>query len=103
MKHNGGITPYYTTIINSTIDGCKFLNGTLHNPIAEWILKDIGSSFPKELIHPCPYIGHFKLYNISFTPSMGHQFLRRRYQIEARSFNDQDENILTGKFKTEMR
>lgn len=41
------------SIINSTVDICQFLNGTITNPIFKWIIGMV----PKleKLLHTCPY------------------------------------------------
>jgi hypothetical protein len=101
MMQNGGITPYYTTIINSTIDVCKYLNGTLGNPILKWLVNEVSDNLPKQYIHPCPFIGRVKVYNITFAGHIAGQFLRGRYKAVARSFDDQDDNIITLKIGTE--
>lgn len=101
-KHGGGITPYYTTIINSTIEICKFLNGTDKNPITKFIIDTVSKTAAKDFFHPCPYFGPVKLINVSFFDnSMSSQFLQRRHKILIRAFDNKDDNIITMKIETE--
>jgi Protein of unknown function (DUF1091) len=104
MQHGGGITPYYTTIINSTLNLCKFMNGTdNNNPIMKWIVDSISEKLSKDLIHPCPYVGRVAAYNVSFTfTGFTTQFLRGRYKIFTRVFDEDDDNIITMKTGTEV-
>lgn len=101
MKHGSGITPYYTTIINSTIDHCQFVNGTDKNPILKMIVESVFKSAP-HLVRPCPLVGRFKAYNLSIALSgVFSQFLKGRYKTCARWYDDKDENIITFKIGNE--
>jgi Protein of unknown function (DUF1091) len=103
VKHGGGITPYYNTIINSTVEMCKFLNGTNNNPIAKWMIDAVSDSVPKGLFHPCPYVGQVKAFNVSFsTGGFASQFLQGRYKIVIRAFDEKDEEIITFKVGLEL-
>jgi hypothetical protein len=103
VKHGSGITPYYTTIINSTVNACKFVNGSDSNPIANWISGAVTDSLPKGFIHPCPYVGLMKIDNISISANgVLSQFLKGRYKISARVFDEEDDNIITFKLGTEL-
>lgn len=96
LQHGGGITPFYTTIINTSIPICKVLNGNYTNVAATWIIDTIKDTLPKNFIHPCPYVGSFKAFNISLTPNeFVTQFIKGRYKASYRFFDEQDDNIVT--------
>jgi hypothetical protein len=91
-KYGSGLTPYYNTIINSTVDMCKFFNGTGNNLIAKWIIDAVSDSLPEGLLHPCPFNGAFKSHNITFQPTeVILQFLKGSYR-----------NIITFKFNLDV-
>lgn len=103
IKHGSGLTPYYTTFINSTFEVCQVLNGTNSNPVFKWILDAVSETIPKDFFHPCPYFGEVKAYNVSL--SLGGvftQFLSGRYKGNVRIFDDKDKNIVTFKLVTEF-
>lgn len=95
-QHGSGITPYYTTIINSTFYPCRFLNGTDPNPLAKVIFDSVAGTIPQGFFHPCPYYEDSKAYNVSVS-SKGFvaQFVKGRYKISARLFDELDSNIIT--------
>jgi Protein of unknown function (DUF1091) len=103
VKHGGGITPYYNTIINSTIEMCQFLNGTDSNPIAKWMIDAVSDFVPTGFFHPCPYVGQVKCSNVSVASlRLFSQFLRGRYKMFVRAFDEKDENIITFKLGIEL-
>lgn len=103
IQHGGGITPYFTTIINSTVPFCKCVNGTDSNLIFKWILTSITKTLPKGFFHPCPYFGVFEAYNVSLESSpMMSQFLKGRYKTKMIMFDDEDDNIITYNFGFEL-
>jgi hypothetical protein len=98
-EYGSGLNPYHNTIINSTIDGCAFLNGTdNNNPIARWFVDMITDSVPRGFYHPCPYSGELKAYNVTlkFTNLIS-QFPKGSYKTTVRAFNKLDDNIITMK------
>jgi Protein of unknown function (DUF1091) len=103
IKHGGGITPYYNTIINSTVEVCEFLNGTQNNPLMVWTFAAMEDSLPKGFIHPCPYSGHILLPNVTLAANtFTNQFLKGRYKGSTRLFDEIDDNILTFELVTEI-
>jgi Protein of unknown function (DUF1091) len=102
MKHGRGITPYYNTMINSTIEICNVLNGTDPNPIAKWIFDALSEKISKGFFHPCPYVGQITANNVSIeTTDVSSQFLRGRYKIFFRAFDEKDDNVITFKLEAE--
>lgn len=103
VKHGEGITPYYTTIINSTVGACQFLNGTDSNPVMNWIKDGASKTLPKSFFHPCPYVGVMKAYNVSLSAEgVLSQFLKGRYKNIIRAFDERDDNIITFNIETEL-
>jgi hypothetical protein len=85
------------------MDVCEFLNGTDNNPLMIWTMEAVADSFPKGLIHSCPYVGQVQAYNVSFALNgFTTQFLRGRYKGITRLFDEKDDNIITFKIGTEM-
>jgi Protein of unknown function (DUF1091) len=102
IKHGGGITPYYNTIINSTVEICNVLNGTDSNPIAKLIFDGVAEKLPKGFLHPCPYVGQITANNVSIKiTNVLYQFLRGRYKTFIRAFDEKDENIITFKLEAD--
>jgi hypothetical protein len=85
------------------MDLCGFLNGTDEGPIVKWLVGMIRNSFPKNLLHPCPYIGEVKVYNLTMEvqPVLS-QFLVGRYRSFFKIYDDQDDNILTMNLEWEL-
>jgi Protein of unknown function (DUF1091) len=103
VKHGSGLTPFYNTIINSTIDVCQFLNGTQSNVLLKWIIDSMTHSLPNNFFHPCPYVGRVVAYNASIlTNTISSQFLKGRYKIFYRAFDEFDDNIISLKTETDM-
>jgi hypothetical protein len=102
VKHRT-ITPYYNQVINNSISLCAFVNGTDNNLVISWILKMIGKTFPKRLIHPCPYDKEFKALNLSveLSPEMS-AFLLGRYLMTMTASDAKDRNIITAILEFEM-
>jgi Protein of unknown function (DUF1091) len=96
IQHGSGLTPFYNTIINSTINFCKYMNGTDKNPVLKFIKEAIEDKVPKGFIHPCPFVGQIKAYNLSVSLNgVLSQFLKGRYKTVARWFDEKDDNIIT--------
>lgn len=94
MQHRT-ITPYYNSIINKTVNFCGFLNGTDQNVLAKWIIDSIAETLPFGLLHPCPYFGEIRIFNLSVINDLVAQFLKGHYRVKLRLFDDEDDNILT--------
>lgn len=87
-------TPYFSTMIDATVDVCGFLNGTADNVLAKWFMAAISRTFPAEYLHPCPYFGYYVLRNITVeVPKVALQFLAGNYRTTALFFDNQDEMI----------
>jgi len=41
------------SIINTTFEACSVLNGTMSNPVVNWVLGFMPAL--KKILHPCPY------------------------------------------------
>jgi Protein of unknown function (DUF1091) len=96
FKHGGGITPYYNTIINATLNFCEYLNGTKSNPVIKFVLDAMEGRLPNTMIHPCPCEGSVKVYNITLAAIPVHiQFLQGRYKVSVRLYDEEDDNIIT--------
>jgi hypothetical protein len=90
------LTPYYNSVINTTLDLCEFTNGTQTNLATKFTVDILSKSFPPGFLHPCPYFGEFKLNNISLnlTPELM-QFLTGTYKSSMKYYDDKDDNIVT--------
>lgn len=98
------LTPYYNTVINTTIDVCSYLNGTMNNILASAFYDAFSKTVPKEYIHPCPYFGYYVATNLTpSTNAMALQFLSGKYQVTARFYDDIDDNIFTFKAYTDFQ
>lgn len=92
----------FNTVINSTIDACRFFNGTGDTVVTKWIYGVVDEYFPPNFFLACPYCGHFKRNNVSFTDAnLSPEFLNGRYKIVVRFFDSEDENIATVTFVLE--
>jgi hypothetical protein len=95
VQHGSGITPYYTTIIDSTANVCNFLAGNDKNLVAKWMMDSIRDSSPPGFFHRCPY-DTFKAFNVTIVSNAFlSQFIPGRYKLLVRFFDDLDENIIT--------
>jgi hypothetical protein len=47
------ISNSYRSIINTTIEVCSFLNGTVGNPVFQWLMLNMPDL--KRALHACPY------------------------------------------------
>lgn len=94
MKHRT-TTPFFNTLINTTMNLCSFLNGTDQSVAVKWMMNSITKKLGNDLIHPCPYFGEFKITNLTVVNAQSAQFLLGRYRVTIRIFDDLDENILT--------
>lgn len=98
MQHRSNLhSPFFTVFINTTVEICKFMNGTDNkNPFMWWILNMIEKTIPKRLLHACPYDGLFDAINITLLPNARVlQFLRGYYRTYIRFFDEKDGNIVT--------
>jgi hypothetical protein len=103
LMHGSGLNPYHNVVFNSTINICKFLNGTDNNLIAKWLIDSASSSLPAGIIHHCPYFGEFKMLNVTLeSTSMTLQFLKGSYTTIIRMFDKLDDNIATWHFKNDF-
>lgn len=86
----------YTSIINTTIPICSFLNGSEGNVALKWVLDLHRETLPPGFIHACPYIGIFAAYNLTIIPSPWMpQFYTGEFMSSLRIFDDDDDNIFT--------
>lgn len=98
------ITPYYSSVINTTLDICAFFNGTSSNIATKWFLSTFAQSFPAEFIHPCSLIGEIKAYNLSFNEFPQQlQFLTGTYKAFTKFYDDKDDNIITSKLYVDVK
>lgn len=90
-------SPFFTVFINTTVDFCRFMNGTdNNNPVMWWIYNMISKTVPQKMLHHCPYHGIFEAMNLTLVPnSRVVQFLRGYYRTFIRFYDGKDENILT--------
>lgn len=96
-------TPYYTTIVDTKINVCAFLNGTDVNPIAKVFKTAIVGTMPPNYIHPCPYIGFYPIANLSIdVPDIGFQFLLGKYRTTNLFTDDEDDLIFKSITKAEF-
>lgn len=98
------LTPYYNTVINSTFDACRFLNGSDQNLVAKMILGLFRSSLDPNFIHSCPYSGYINLPNITANlkaPFIS-QFIYGTYRAITRGYNEDDDNIITIFYEVEL-
>lgn len=104
VKYGEGATPYFSTIINSTVEMCKLLNGTVNNPLGKWMIDTFSPSVPKGFFHSCPYVGLVQAMNVSISSiPVLKQFLIGLYKIIVQSFDEEDENIITFKLEAEVK
>jgi Protein of unknown function (DUF1091) len=90
------ITPYFNSVINTTLDLCEFVNGTQSNLATKFFIDIFTKSLPPGFVHPCPYSGELKLNNISMNlVPQSMQFLTGTYKANIRYFDDKDDNIIT--------
>lgn len=88
------VTPYYSTIINTTVDACAFLNGTMDNPLAKYFQAALTKTIPAGYIHPCPYYGYYRFENLSIdVPQVGLQFLSGNYKTTNVFYDNIDDLI----------
>lgn len=76
------------------MDVCSYLNGT-ENPILQWFLDFFSAGIPQNLIHPCPYIGVFNVYNLTIDNELTTKFPAGQYLITTKWFDDLDDNIVS--------
>ncbi|CRK94399.1 CLUMA_CG007906, isoform A [Clunio marinus] len=80
MKHRT-LTPYYNTVINTTLEFCKYLNRTDENALTKWMFASILKTAEKRIVHPCPYFGPIRVFNITLENVMSAQFLKGQYKM----------------------
>jgi len=102
MKHRS-ITPYFNSVINTTVNFCGFLNKTDNNLVSKFLFDVILRTFPKKLFRPCPLATEFKASNVTLdlTPEIA-DFLKGTYKTTFRMFDSLDDNILTGTLEMEL-
>lgn len=84
----------YHTLVNNTLNGCAFLNGTEKNPAGKWLINQVSGSLPKGSIHSCPYYGNLK-WNFTIKPTKGIIFSPGLMKISYKLFNEDDSNMFT--------
>lgn len=90
------VTPYYTSVINSTLDICGFLNGTTSNIALKFFFGQFSATAPKGLLHPCPFFGELMAYNISYNINILNAIhIPGTYMTKSHFFDDKDSNIFT--------
>jgi Protein of unknown function (DUF1091) len=90
------ITPYFNSVINTTLDLCEFVNGTQSNLATKFFIDILAKSLPPGFLHSCPYFGEFKLNNMSLNEvPQTMQFLTGTYRSIARIYDSKDDNIIT--------
>lgn len=96
MQHRY-ITPFYSPILNVTIDVCEFLSGVNTNIATKWWFDMISEALPPGVLHECPYLGVSKFENIYVNASqfLISQFFVGNYKSTMTFFDDQDENGFT--------
>jgi hypothetical protein len=81
-------------MLNTTINACKFLNGSEKNPLADWFINYALPTFAdRKHFHPCPYIEEDVILvptKIPFT-----NLIRGKYNFIMRIFNQKDSEIIT--------
>lgn len=95
VDHRIGLRPIYNSVFNQTTDACGLMNGS-GDKAGKLIVDVISDSFPAGLLHPCPFFGEFKAYNVTFkSVPVFAQFLLGRFRATLKYYNDNDENIVT--------
>lgn len=105
MRHRSSlVSPYFTVFINTTVSICQYLNGTDGvNPILKWAVNMVERSFPKEFLHPCPYIGMHKILNLTIVPlQQVIQFPKGYYKSILRFFDEIDDRIAVATLGIEL-
>jgi Protein of unknown function (DUF1091) len=98
------LTPYYNSVINTTLNLCEFVNGTDNNVATKYFIDLYSKSLPPGFVHPCPYFGEVKLNNISVNAApQSIQFLTGIYKCKTRFFDDKDDNIITALHEIELK
>lgn len=100
----GPHSPIYNDVINTTLDFCKFLNGSdIFNPVMSWLLEFAKKTLPLEYIHPCPYFGVMQAKNLTFIPtSRIIQFPKGFYKFILRFFDNFDDDIATATYGAQV-
>lgn len=103
IEYRSPLTPYFTTIINSTVNLCAFLNGTDSNPIAIAFKPAVEASIPASYIHACPYYGYHSLNNVTIEVNqIAMQFLSGKYRTTIIVFDNKDDLIFKTVTKAEF-
>jgi hypothetical protein len=99
------LTPYYNSVINTTLDICEFVNGTSKNLATKWFFDIMKTTLPPGLFHVCPYVDEMKAYNMTLNEDYheASQFLVGSYRSITRFFDGKDENIITVKHFVEFK
>lgn len=85
----------FSPVIRTTVKLCDFLRGADTNVAFQWLLDFYRESFPKGLLHPCPYQS-LSAYNVSVdTKLFVSNNLKGIYRANLRIFDDEDDNIVT--------
>jgi hypothetical protein len=92
------------TIINTTVEICEVLNGTSNHPATKFFLEVSNNLLSQNLLHHCPYQGHYKFFEIALgsrNPVISSAFRVGFYYTIIRFFDTLDANILTIKVNSE--
>ena len=93
-------TIYRSVIDTPPINWCYFMNGTTQNIFFKVCVDIVQESVP-QLIHPCPYKGEMKGFNMSFDAlKFGAVYPRGEYRSLWQMLDDKDSNIYTVIFET---
>lgn len=94
IQHKTEKEKNYRTLMSTKNNACGYLNGTDKSPVGNFIVKQVSSSIPSGLIHPCPYFGDL---NLNVTPkSLDKSMfqLRGLYLVTLTLHNDEDLKVL---------
>lgn len=72
------------------------MSGNENNIAAKWFFELYAKSFPKSFLHPCPFLGELKAYNITAdTKKLISTFFTGQYRSTTRFYDEEDDNIFT--------
>lgn len=73
------------------------------NPLMSWLFDLVKKTIPAEYIHPCPYFGAMRVFNLTFVPTMRMiQFPIGYYKAVLRFFDKVDNNICTAIYGAQL-
>lgn len=75
---------------------CEFFDGSNKNVASKWFFDLYSKSLDKSIIHPCPFSGELKSYNITADSNLlKSTFFTGQYRSSLRFFDEFDDNIFT--------